>query len=94
MLTAGVVRDYAFPVAVNPVTEFSDSNCLADKAAECLSLAVFLLVARPCAMVGLGGDTFGYAGFQVAGSLTPLNPATQRLATLGGGFNPYLESSK
>lgn len=90
MLTLKLVRDYAAPVTVNPVIGFGDSDYLADKAAEHSMFAAFLSAARSCVLVGLGGETFGSAGFQVAGSPTLLNPATRRLATLGGGFNPIL----
>ncbi len=72
------------PVPFNSGTGFGDLIALADsRLYAAFFMSVLHTIGASISMAGRGGDTFGYAGSQCAGSPTPPRACHPRLATDG-----------
>ena len=71
------------PVPFNSGSEFGDSTTSADSRLAAIFTSVCNTIGASISMAGRGGDTFGYAGSQCAGSPTPPRACHPRLATDG-----------
>ena len=78
-------------VLFNSGTGFGDPTDKADSRHLRLFLRPLHTIGTSLSMAGHGGDTFGYAGFLIAGSPTLPCACHPRLATRGG-FNPDKEA--
>lgn len=89
MLTTISVRGYSPFAAFNSAVGFGDPDLQGRQAAECFHIRGFFVgIVQRVVMAGWTGRLARVCRYLVAGSPTSFSPATQRLATLGGGFKP------